>query len=35
MSTRLCLKREREGGIASDIDLLDRVHLNRDGKRHV
>ena len=35
MAARLRFQRQREGGIAGDIDLLDRVHLDRDGKRHV
>src|SRR4029453_7546147 len=32
---RLRSKHDREGGIAGDIDLLQRVHLHCDAKAHV
>ena len=28
------VKRQGEGGIAGDVDPLDRVHLDRNGQRH-
>jgi hypothetical protein len=31
---RLRLQQQREGRIAGDPDLLDRVHLDRDGEAH-
>ena len=34
MAARLRFQRQRESGIAADIDLLDRVHLDRDGQGH-
>ena len=34
MAPRLRFQRQRKSGIAADIDPLDRVHLDCDGKRH-
>jgi hypothetical protein len=34
MPARLRLQQHREGGIAADIDPLDRVHLHGDIQRH-
>jgi hypothetical protein len=35
MAAFLRFHQKSEGGIAADIDFLDRVHLDRDGQRHV
>src|SRR5471032_193663 len=35
MTAPLCFQRQGKSGIAADIDLLDRVHLDRNGQRHI
>ena len=35
MAALLRFQRQGKGGIAADVDLLDRVHLDRDGQCHV
>src|SRR3546814_6366120 len=34
MTPRLGFERQHEGAVAIDVDGLDRIHLDRDGKAH-